>query len=77
MTDPIALAVAFFGNLETIFLNILKVFGILFFKIKLKPLVIKFRQEHTRLMGAVPGRMLWGTDLFSYVIAFTNLSWFP
>ena len=31
MTDPIALAVAFPGNLETKFLNILEVFLILFF----------------------------------------------
>ena len=58
MTDPIALAVAFSGNLETKILNISEVFGILFFKIKLKSLVIKIRQEHTRLMGVVPGRAL-------------------
>ena len=39
MTDPIALAVAFPGNLETKFLNISEVFGILSFQ-KLKSLVL-------------------------------------
>ena len=45
--------------------------------IKLKPLMFQFRQDHTRLMGAVLGRALWGCWSFLTRTLFTNLPWFP